>query len=227
MTMSRRALFGAALGGGSMVALGGMPAWAFAGAARVTAPSDRLVLVARGADPAFAVAAARGGRVVTVDGIAALSDAARWFAARPGRRLVGLLSEADGVLLRQLVPAGSDWLALGHHREGGPGGFHSRHRITALPASRGLARHLAADLAAQASDFSVTEMAAGMPESIRSVVPAARAADNWEAALGHALGRVAAGLWRPEPAEPAQSFAGRGSRRSGRDTALTSFVIGG
>lgn len=223
MMLSRRALLGAALGGGSMVALGNMPAWAFP--ANVTAPADRLVLVARGVDPAFAAAAARGSRVITADGVAALSDAAQWFAARPGRRLVGLLSEADGVLFRQWVPASSQWLALGHHREGGPQGAYNRHQITTLPASRGLARHLAAELAAQASDFSVTELPAEVAAS--AVAPAARASESWEASLGEALGRVAAGLWRPASAEAPQNFAGRGGRRPGRDIALASFVIGG
>lgn len=226
MSLSRRALLGAALGGGSLAALGGMPAWAAGGGTRVIAPSDRLVLVARGADPSFAASAAQGARVMEVEGMAGLSDAARWLSARPGRRLVGLLTEADGLVLRQLVPAGCDWLAFGHHREGGEGGFHSRHQIAMVPASRGLARRLAADLAAQARDFSVTE--AGVTADPRDpVVAAARASDGWEAALGDALGRIATGRWRPDQVAPAQAFSGRGSRRSERDIALTSFVVAG
>lgn len=220
MSLSRRALLGAALGGGSLVALGGMPVWAFG---KATAPAERLVLVAGGADPAFAVAA-QGGQAVTVTGLDALYAAAGWLTARPGRRLVGLLSEADGMVLRQLVPASSEWLALGHHREGGSGAFHSRHQITALPASRGLAGHLAAELTAQSRDFSVTE---GQPALSHTVAPSLRAADSWQASLGDALGRIAAGSWRPAAVEPGQGFVGRGGRRSGRDIALTSFVIGG
>lgn len=139
MSLSRRTFIGAALGGGALATFGGVHAWALGNTAKAAA--ERLVLVAPEADPEFAAAAAQGAPVVVVRGAAGLAEAAGWMAAQPGRRLVGLLDEADGTVLRHLVPAGSPWLALGHHREAGG---HSRHLFNDLPASAGLDRYLAA-----------------------------------------------------------------------------------
>ncbi|WP_096704291.1 hypothetical protein [Magnetospirillum sp. 15-1] len=114
MRLSRRAVLGAALGGGTLAALRGLPA------AAMTAPVSgaTLVLADPSVSPAFAEAVRNwtGGSVRTVAGPQTLADAARWLAAAPGRRVVGLVDDADGVLFQQMVPRGrATWLSAIHH----------------------------------------------------------------------------------------------------------------
>ncbi|MGE5548559.1 MAG: hypothetical protein ACM33T_16755 [Solirubrobacterales bacterium] len=227
MTISRRALLGAALAGGSVAALGALPAMAFGRGPASASASAPLVLVDPAVDPAFgAMAAGNGGRVVTVGGFADLSRAASWLTATPGGRLVGLLSEADGLLLRQMVSADTRWLAQAHHCEGGHGGYDSRHQIACLPSSRGLGRHLAADLAAASADFTVVEApVAGEAVAAATPSPVANTSRGWQAALGEALGLIAAGRWRADRDDSPQIYAERGNRGQSRPLALTSFVV--
>lgn len=114
MRLSRRAVLGAALGGGTLAALRGLPA------AAMTAPVSgaTLVLADPSVSPAFAEAVRNwtGGTVRTVAGPQTLADAARWLAAAPGRRVVGLVEDSDGVLFQQMVPRGrTTWLSAIHH----------------------------------------------------------------------------------------------------------------
>jgi hypothetical protein len=114
MRLSRRAVLGAVLGGSTLAALRGLPA------AAMTAPVSGATLVL--ADPsvrsgfAEAVRNWTGGSLRTVTGSQTLSDAARWLAAAPGRRVIGLVDAADGVLFQQMVPRGrATWLSAIHH----------------------------------------------------------------------------------------------------------------
>ncbi|MBI5111007.1 MAG: hypothetical protein HZA68_03435 [Rhodovulum sp.] len=241
MTISRRILLGGALYGSAALAGSALAGSAWAGAAIAAAspspapsprpPADVLVLVDPAAAPSFAAAAGRGGPVMLADGLPSLVAAAAWLGAEPHRRLVGFVSEAHGVLFRQMLPGAAAWLALGHHRVGGTGDHHSRHRLTVLPASRGIGRHLAAALAGEVADFSVTEAGIGAPDStagITALTPAASVRPiGWPARLGDLLGRVADGSWQPDPIAPPRTYAGRGSRGPGRDVALASLVVAG
>ncbi len=116
MRLSRRALLGAALSGGSLAALGAMPAWAKPHAAG----SSSLLLVDPSAT-ARAVQDARkalgvSGPVLTVAGPESLTTAADWLAAMPGRRVAGLVAHGDGILFQQMVPRGSArWLPATRH----------------------------------------------------------------------------------------------------------------
>lgn len=127
MRISRRrmlkgAVLGGALGGGALAALGGLPAAAFP----APRPGATLILAHPSAGPGFAgaVAAWTGGTVRTVTGPETLAEAAAWLAAAPGRRVVGLVDAADGVLFQQMAPRGRvAWLAETHHL---PTGGHGR-----------------------------------------------------------------------------------------------------
>lgn len=115
MRLSRRAVLGAALGGGALGALHGLPAAAFPAA---SSPGPTLILADPSVNPAFAeaVRAWTGGSVRAVTGPESLADAARWLAAAPGRRVIGLVDDADGVLFQQMVPRGrATWLSATHH----------------------------------------------------------------------------------------------------------------
>jgi hypothetical protein len=115
-------MLGGALGGGALAALGGLPAAAFP-AAR---PGATLILAHPSAGPGFAgaVAAWTGGTVRTVAGPETLAEAAGWLAAAPGRRVVGLVDAAHGVLFQQMAPRGRvAWLSESHHL---PAGGHGR-----------------------------------------------------------------------------------------------------
>lgn len=114
MRLSRRAVLGGTLGGGTLAALSGLPAAAFP-AAR---PGATLILAHPSAGPGFAgaVAAWTGGTVRTVTGPETLAEAANWLAAAPGRRVVGLVDAAHGVLFQQMAPRGRvAWLSEAHH----------------------------------------------------------------------------------------------------------------
>ncbi|TAN79150.1 MAG: hypothetical protein EPN20_00555 [Magnetospirillum sp.] len=113
MRLSRRALLGAALSGGGLAALGAVPAWAL--------PSGTSLLLV---DPSVTARAARdvrkalgiAGPTLTVTGPEILADAAGWLAAAPGRRVVGLVTDGDGILFQQMVPRGSArWRPAAHH----------------------------------------------------------------------------------------------------------------
>ncbi|MDO8608100.1 MAG: hypothetical protein Q7R40_16310 [Phaeospirillum sp.] len=113
MRLSRRALIGAALGGGSLAALGAVtPAWA-------TPSGDgasSLLLVDPSVTAETRRALGKGAASLTVKGPETLAEAALWLAAKPGRRVMGLVADGDGILFQQMVPRGSArWLSLTHH----------------------------------------------------------------------------------------------------------------
>jgi hypothetical protein len=108
MTISRRHLLGAAAAGALTAALPFSPA-----DAKTSGGVEILTL----ADPALR---ATFQDALIVQGHAQLRQAADWLAAAPNRALAGLLSDADGVLLLQLVERGSArWLWSDHHVLGG------------------------------------------------------------------------------------------------------------
>ncbi|CAA7625573.1 exported hypothetical protein [Candidatus Terasakiella magnetica] len=121
MRLSRRTLLGAALTGGSAVAVAGaLPALA----KPVELASETLVLV----DPSVSSAFSEGlGRVWVgqvairpVTGSETLGQAAAWLAAGPGRQVVGLVGDADGVIFQQRIERGSvRWMSSAHHAPGG------------------------------------------------------------------------------------------------------------
>lgn len=120
MRLSRRAMLrgAGALGGGALAALGGLPAAAFP----AVRPGATLILAHPSAGPGFAgaVAAWTGGTVRTVAGPETLAEAAGWLAAAPGRRVVGLVDAAHGVLFQQMAPRGRvAWLSESHHLPAG------------------------------------------------------------------------------------------------------------
>jgi hypothetical protein len=242
MMISRRAVLGAALTGGAIAAAGTLPAWATDADGMAAAPVEAPRLLVDSAMPAaFAEAATAaltasglgGGGTVVIDGdgTAALAASAAWLAARPGRRLVGLVKDADGILFHQFARTDrTHWLSIGHHGQSEELAFQSRHRIVGLSFNRGLARTLAADLAASSADFTVTDQPmmdhagpVAAPFAVRSDTPAA--ARGWETTLGETLGWIAAGRWPAHPPEPGQTFSGRGIRDATRTFAVTSFVI--
>jgi hypothetical protein len=114
MRLSRRAVLGAALGGGSLAMLRAMPTWAGSTAA------PTLLLVDPGLPPDLVSATRRklGGnaRLVVVTGPESLAGAAAWLAEAQGRRVVGEVADGDGILFEQMVPRGrAVWLSHTHH----------------------------------------------------------------------------------------------------------------
>jgi len=115
MRLSRRALLGAALSGGSLAVLGAVPGWAKS----LGAGTSSLLLV-DGSVPAGLIRETRrelgmSGPTLTVAGPATLTEAADWLAAAPGRRVAGLLGHGDGILFQQMVPRGDAlWLSAPH-----------------------------------------------------------------------------------------------------------------
>jgi hypothetical protein len=110
MMLSRRHLLGAAAVSAAAVALPPVTGWAKTREAGI----EVLVL----ADPALGAAF---DDAVMVRGPAQLDQAARWLAKAPRRALAGLLSDADGILLRQMVERGqARWLWADHHVLAGP-----------------------------------------------------------------------------------------------------------
>ncbi|MBB4199277.1 hypothetical protein CCR94_21220 [Rhodoblastus sphagnicola] len=100
MTISRRHLLTAVAAGAATAALP-FPAW--------SAPHEILTLADETLRATFSNA-------LIIREPAQLRQAADWLAAAPNRALTGLLSDADGVLLMQMVARGSArWLWSDHH----------------------------------------------------------------------------------------------------------------
>jgi hypothetical protein len=276
MRLSRRTLIGAALTGGSIAAIGLPVAWTGAGGRSAQPPSEapRLLIDADAprdfVDSTQATLQAIGfgetdSRTVDHADAATLVETLAWLTARDGRRVIGLLRNAEATLVQQLARNGSiRWLSLAQHGLGGFAAFDSRHRITGVPSNRGLARRLAIELAASGIDFAVDDhpliagseitprQAAGfashrgdagpvhlagmstaagcqtLGQSLSAYTACARGAAlgrSWETVMGEGLGLIAGGRWPEHPVEPAQLFAGRGTRGGAGTRALTSFVI--
>ena len=112
----------------------------------------------------------------------ALAASVAWLAARPGRRMLGLLQDADAVLLDQMARDGAlRCLSSAQHCRGGGADAPVRHRITALPSNAGLL--------ADAS---------------------AATGGEWSAALGRALALIAAERWPGHPQDAGGGGAGAG-----------------
>lgn len=236
MSISRRRLIGATLGGGAIAAVSLPVAWA-AGSDRPVAPPQYppRLLLGDGAPDAFvegarlALAATglgvTGSQVVHHGEVDTLADSIAWLQAGCGRRLIGLMDDAEATLMQQMARDGRlRWLSLAHHSQGTGNDFHSRHVVTALPSNGGLAHALAVDLAAAGRDFLVTDRPVGASTAAPASISGKPGAGEWEMTLGETLGLIAAGRW-PQQATRAQSFAGRGRREDDRHFALTSFVI--
>jgi len=147
-----------------------------------------------------------------------------WGAA--GRRLVGLIADADAVVLRELArDRAVRWLAAGQHR-GEPGAaLGERHRFAALPGGAVLARAVAADRAAAGVGGLVTlDPQPGAATPPAGMVRAADRAQGWETALAAGL---ALALDAPAVVgDPGgRVHAGRGPVAPGPAFSLSSFVI--
>lgn len=114
MRLSRRALLGAALSSGSLVALGAIPSWAMP---LGTDPSSLLLVDSKATPRQIQETRERlgvSGPILTVTGPETLAEAARWLAT-PGHRVAGLVAHGDGILFQQMVPRGNArWLAATH-----------------------------------------------------------------------------------------------------------------
>ncbi len=234
MTIGRRAFVAATLAGAATAALPAGPASARILPAR---PDPVLLLLDASAPAAFREGAGSvlpaanlllAGRSAGDDG-AALVDSIAWLAARPGRRMVGLLRDADAVLLEQMTRDGAiRCLSAAQHCQGGEAAVQSRHRITALASNAGLAGALAGQLAATGAAFSVVSERPGGAHGDtfrQDIVAAAAAQGGWEGALGRTLALIAAGHWPEQtPDEPALFTGGAGHSGAG-PFALRSFVF--
>ncbi len=186
MSLGRRA-FVAGAAGAAVAGLHAGPA-----AARIwPAQADPvLLLLDPAAPPDFATAAGRAlaavglavtHRVTGEDGHA-LAASVAWLAAQPGRRMLGLLQDADAVLLDQMARDGAlRCLSSAQHCRGVGGDAPVRHRITALPSNAGL---LAGERAANGG--------------------------GWSAALGQALALIAAERWPGRTQDATGGGAGAG-----------------
>jgi hypothetical protein len=234
MTFGRRSFVAGALAG---AAAAGLPARPAAACLSTAARDPVMLLLDPGAPPAFAAAAAA---TLAASGLpildrragdgAGLAETVGWLAASPGRRIIGLLSDADAVLLDQLSRDGAvRCLSAAQHCESTGASGQSRHRITALSSNAGLARLLAFDLAAAGTHFSVASEAPGTSRSgaAPAVVPAQAepAGRGWEDTLGRVLAMIAAGRWPSRAPDAACAFDGRGSRCIEETFSLRSFVF--
>jgi len=229
---------------GAVVATGAIPAVAEDLGAALAVPPDSLLLHVDSSAPAafiegakrtLAAAGFANSRTVVTDGsrIDLVAESAVWLAARPGRRLIGMVRDSDAVVLQQLArDGGLRWLSIGHHGLGGGAAIESRHQMTLLDTNRGLAGLIAADLAAEGASFLVTETPVGAEiargSSILSdaVTPASRSgAPGWGGTLAEALVLIAAGRWPDQPPGVARRYAGFGTRSGIGGGPLTSFVI--
>ncbi len=231
MTLGRRSFAAGALAG---VAAAGLRTQAVAAPFSPVAPDPVMLLVDPGAPPAFMAAAAgilAAPRRSVIDRRAsdgsALTESVAWLAARPGRRIVGLLNDADAVLLDQLTRDGAiRCLSSAQHCESAGA---SRHRITALSSNAGLARLLAVELAAAGTNFSVASEA---PGTSRMTAPLPKLPDQadpggrgWEDTLGRVLAMIAAGSWPTRAPDVPSAFHGRGENSGTKTFALRSFVF--
>lgn len=234
MTFGRRSFTAGALAGVAAAGLRMRPA-----AARVlpAAPDPVMLLVDPGAPPAFMAAAAgilAASRLSIIDRRAGdasgLAESVAWLAARPGRRIIGLLNDADAVLLDQLTRDGAiRCLSSAQHCETTGVSGQSRHRIAALSTNAGLARLLAIELAAAATNFSVASEAPGTPRMaalLPQVPPQADPAGRgWDDTLGRVLAMIAAGSWPIRAPDVPSAFQGRGERSVTETVSLRSFVF--
>nr|WP_294555973.1 hypothetical protein [uncultured Rhodopila sp.] len=234
MSSGRRSFLAGALAGIAAAGLHTRPA-----AARLSPaePDPVMLLVDPGAPPAFMAAAAgilAASRLSIIDRRPGdgsdLAESVAWLAARPGRRIVGLLNDADAVLFDQLTRDGAiRCLSSAQHCESTSAYGQSRHRITALSSNAGLAGMLAAELAAAGTHFSVASVPLGMPR-IAAPLPeiparADRAGRGWEDTLGTVLAMIAAGSWPKLAPDVPGTFDGRGARGRWETLALRSFVF--
>nr|WP_294524012.1 hypothetical protein [uncultured Rhodopila sp.] len=189
---------------------------------------EALLLLDPAAPPAFrnALAASRLSFIDRRAGdISVLADSVAWLTARPGRRMVGLLGDADAVLLDQFTRDGAI-RCLSSAQHCGSAGT-SRHRITALSTNAGLGRSLANELAAAGTNFAVVSEPLVTPRAAVPLprIPASAAATGrgWADALGTAMAMIAAGNWPARAPDAPGSFGANGARS---DTfALRSFVF--
>nr|WP_294511560.1 hypothetical protein [uncultured Rhodopila sp.] len=232
MTFGRRAFCAGALAG---VAAAGIAPRSAAARISSTAPDPVMLLLDPDAPPAF-IAAATGAlaasRLSVIDrrgGEArVLVESVAWLAARPGRRMVGLLSDADAVLLDQFTRDGAiRCLSSAQHCGSAGASGQSRHRITALPSNAGLARLLADELAAAGTNFSVVTEPLTRPGIAGPVtkIPASahRAGSGWEAVLGGTMAMIAAGNWPNQTPDRRAAFESHGAATE--TFALRSFVF--
>jgi hypothetical protein len=231
MSFSRRFFVAGALAGAAASGLHGRQA-----AARVALAEAEpiMLLVDAGAPPAFAAAAAgtlAASGLSVIDRRAGdgsgLTESVAWLAAWPGRRIIGLLSDGDAVLLEQMTRDGAiRCLSSAQHCESADA---SRHRITALSSNTGLARLLAIELAAAATNFSVASEPPGTPRLTAPlpevVAPAALGGRGWEHRLGRVLAMIAAGSWPARAPDLPGTFSGRGARSYTETLSLRSFVF--
>jgi hypothetical protein len=229
MTIGRRCFVAGALASVAATGLHAQPA-----AARIppASPDPVMLLLDPDAPGAFVAAAAgtlAASGLPVIDrragDIAVVAASVAWLAARPGRRIVGLLSDADAVLLDQFTrDAAIRCLSSAQHC--GDGGA-SRHRITALSSNAGLARLLVNELAAAGTNFSVAAEPLATPRSplpsAASLAPADRSGRGWDDTLGRTLATIAAGAWPTRAPDGPGRFEGRGSRAE--TFALRSFVF--
>jgi hypothetical protein len=210
-----------------------------AAAARLSSavPDPVMLLLDPGAPRAFMAAAAgtlAALRLSVIDRRAVdgsrLAESVAWLAARPGRRMIGLLNDADAVLLDQITRDGAmRCLSSAQHCESTGASGQSRHRITALSSNAGLARLLAVELAAAGTHFSVEAVPPGAPRSAAPLAevtaPADLAGRGWEDTLGRVLAMIAADRWPEQGPEVPGTRSGRGARSGNGMVALRSFVF--
>jgi hypothetical protein len=208
-------------------------------AARVSpaAAEPVMLLVDPDAPPALMAAAAgilAASRLSIIDRPAGngsgLAESVAWLAARPGRRIIGLLNDADAVLLDQLTrDGGIRCLSSAQHCESTGASGQSRHRITALSSNAGLARLLAAELGAAGANFSVEAAAPGTPcmdAPLPKLPPQADPAGRgWDDTLGRVLAMIAAGSWPIRAPDVPSAFQGRGEFFATETVSLRSFVF--
>lgn len=169
MTVSRRTLLGAALSGGAVAAVGLPAAHAATIGPNPPLEAPRLLVDPRaprgfldGACIALRALGLGGIAVVEPPSDAALTESIAWLTARRGRRIIAMVGDSQAILMQQMAPAGRvRWLSLAQHGSSSEAAFANRHRVTALPANRGLARRLAVELAAAGADFAVFDQPLG------------------------------------------------------------------
>ena len=200
MIISRRTLIGVALTGGAAAALGVGAAWAApVGAAGPLTEAPRLLVDA--AIPAAFVDGARSSLANFGLGLDvhqaqdALVDTIAWLGAGKGRSVIGLTATAEAILVQQMVRDGRTRWLSLAHHVRAGESAGRRHSVDDLPGNRGLEAELAT------------------------------AGGAWDAALGRALGLIAAGQWHRQQNEPRPAIAKHSHGNGTASFALASFVI--